>query len=117
MSAQEDRTTRRTTVVPDTGSGTRLPATGLLTTRLLAFLQGPAGSAPQAGPGHPAPDLPAADPALVERLRAAHAGPRLSAVTTAQGRRGADAQALLAELAGPRHTGVPGPRDGRATSR
>ncbi len=54
----EDSTACRTTLVTDSE----------LTTRLLAFLQGRTGSAPET-----ARDLPAADPALVERLRAAHA--------------------------------------------
>ncbi len=77
MSTQEDRATRTSTVVSDPE----------LTARLLAFLQTRAGTAPALPAG-----LPAADPALVERLRAAHAAPR--------------------RAAGPRRTAVPGPRGG-----
>ncbi len=55
---REGSRTRRTTVATDSE----------LTTRLLAFLQGRTGPAPET-----VRDLRAADPALVERLRAAHA--------------------------------------------
>jgi AcrR family transcriptional regulator len=70
---------------------------GDLPTRLLAFLEGRATTAPAAASALPAPDSPAADAAVVARLRAAHAEAlpeRLAAIRRAA--RAGDAPALAA---------------------
>ncbi len=91
MSTQDHAPARRT-IVTD----------GDLPTRLLAFLEGRATTAPAAASALPAPDSPAADAAaadaaLVTRLRAAHAEAlpeRLAAIRRAA--RAGDAPALAA---------------------
>ncbi len=86
MSTQDHAPARRT-IVTD----------GDLPTRLLAFLEGRATTAPAAASALPAPDSPAADAAVVARLRAAHAEAlpeRLAAIRRAA--RAGDAPALAA---------------------
>ncbi len=108
----EDSTACRTTLVTDSE----------LTTRLLAFLQGRTGSAPET-----ARDLPAADPALVERLRAAHAEAlpgRLAAIAgaaragDAEGRRPGPrrSRAAAGSSATPPSPGCRGPSPGRSAA-